>query len=353
MRLDLSERTMQTTETDIVLIGAGPIGLEMAAALKRAGLDYVHLEKGTVGQTMFWWPPQTQWFSSNERISIAGVPIQTVDQRKATREEYLAYLRQVVRTFDLKVHTWEPVTAIERDGEAFTVTTDRRGEARAYRGGRVILAVGDTDKPRRLGIPGEDLPHVTHLLEDPHKYFQRKLLIVGGKNSAVEAALRCWHAGVDVTLAYRHDAFDKQAVKYWLLPELLGRIKRGEVACHYNVEPTRITPRHVTLTPTAGGEPFDVEADFVLLATGFVADMSLFAKAGVELRGELQEPAFDEQTMETNVPGLYVAGTAVAGTQQSYRVFLENCHVHVDRILAHLRGEAPPPPRTVYEQRET
>lgn len=327
---------------DIAVVGAGPIGLELAAALKRHGIDYVHFDKGAIGQTMFWWPPQTQWFSSNERIAIAGVPLVTTDQRKATREEYLAYLRTVVRTFDLKVHTHEPVVAITgREGD-FTLATDRRGVRGAHRARRIVLAVGDTDRPRTLDIPGEGLPHVSHVLEEPHKYLQRKLLIVGGKNSAAEAALRCWHAGVEVAMSYRGDGFDKRHVKYWLLPELLGRIQRREIVCHYRTRPVEIKPTRVVLRRIDDDGTFEVDADFVLLATGFVADQTLFESIGIELHGEARAPQHDPDTMRTNVPGVYVAGTAIAGTQSSYHVFLENCHVHVDRIVAHLRGEGPP-----------
>lgn len=326
----------------VAIVGAGPVGLELAVALKRAGIDYVQFDKGTIGQTMFWWPPQTQWFSSNERIAIAGVPLLTTDQRKATREEYLTYLRTVARAFDLKVRTHEPVTDITRDGDGFVITSTHGQQTHTCRAQKVVLAVGDTEMPKRLEIPGEGLPHVTHVLEEPHKYFQRRLLIVGGKNSAVEAALRCWHAGVEVTLACRADGIDAKHVKYWLRPELIGRIKRHEIAAHFGVEPVEIKPTHTVMRHTKTGETFNLDCDFVLLATGFVADMSLFRRLGVELIGDNALPMFDEETMETNAPGVYVAGTATAGTQNRYTVFLENCHIHTDRIVHHLQDKAPP-----------
>jgi len=309
---------------DTAIIGAGPIGIELACALKRAGIDAIHFDKGAIGQTMYWWPPQTQWFSSNERIAIAGVPLLTTDQRKATREEYLAYLRTVVRTFDLKIHTHEKVVDITGAEGDFTLHTRRNDQPFAYRAKRIVLAVG------------------SHVLEEPHKFIQRKLLIVGGKNSAAEAALRCWHAGVEVTLSYRGDAFDKRHVKVWLLPELLGRISRGEIACHYQTEPIEIRPTSIVLRDLTDQSTREVDADFVLLATGFVADMTLFESLGITLTGESRAPEHDTDTMLTNVPGVYVAGTATAGTQNSYHVFLENCHVHVDRIVAHLTDRPAP-----------
>lgn len=329
---------------DIAIVGAGPIGLELAVALKKAGLDYVHFEKGQVGQTMFWWPPETHWFSSNERIAIAGVPLLTTDQTKATREQYLAYLRTVVETFDLNVRTYEPVVEIARDPDRgrFTLTSDPAGGRRQCTADRIILATGDTDMPRRLEVPGEDLPHVSHYLHDPHQYFRKRVLIVGGKNSAAEAALRLYHVGARVTMSYRGESFEGRGIKAWVLPELQGRIKRGEIDAHFRTVPTGITPTHVTLAPNAGGPTFDQPADFVLLLTGFLADMTLFRKVGVTLDGEREIPEYDPATMQTNVPGVYVAGTATAGTQQSYSVFLENCHIHVDRIVAHLQGQPAP-----------
>jgi len=333
---------MQTT--DVALVGAGPIGLELAVALKRARIDFLHFDAGQIGQTIYSFPAQTRFFSSNDRIGIAGLPLQTRDQSKATREEYLAYLRSVVGHFDLDVRTFERVESVTpRDAGGFTLATRSAAGEHRYGAGRVVLATGGTARPNRLGIPGEDLPHVSHVLEDPHKYFRRRVLVVGGKNSAVEAAIRCYHAGARVAISYRRPAFDPAHVKYWLLPELNGRIEREEIEGHLATVPVAIHPTHVTLEFVSGeATRLDVPADFVLAAVGYVADMALFRSAGVRLTGADEAPVFDEHTMETDVPGLYVAGTAVAGTQTSYKVFLENCHVHVDRITAALTGARPP-----------
>lgn len=333
--------------TDVALVGAGPIGLEMAVELKRARLDYLHFDKGQIGSTIAWFPNGMTFFSSTDRIEIADQPIQTVDQSKASRDQYLAYLRSVVLEHDLKINSFEQVLSVRKQGDAddapFLLKTRTRGGERQYLADRVILAIGDMHRPRKLGIEGEDLDHVSHYFRDPHLYFRRKLLVVGGKNSAVEAALRCYHAGAQVSMSYRQAEFNKRSVKYWLLPELIGRIHRDEITCHYKTVPTRITDTHVTLQHPDGRHE-DVEADFVLMMTGYVADMSLFEGAGAKLRGETRTPVFDEQTMQTTVPGLYVAGTATAGTQQSYKVFIENCHIHTKRIAAALTGQAPPPP---------
>ena len=329
---------------DLIVVGAGPIGIELGVALQRAGVDGLLLEAGQIGQTMLGWPPMTRWFSSPERITIAGVPIQTLDQSKCTREEYLAYLRSVVMQFDLEIRTYEPVVALARDGEGFTVTTaPLAGGRRTCRARRLVLATGGNARPNLLGIPGEDLPHVSHVMDDPHKYFRKRVVIVGGRNSAVEAALRLYRAGARVALSYRGAAFPDK-VKYWLRPEIEYLIKSGRIDGHLATLPVEITPTHVAIAPVGGGGPVRLPADFVLLLVGYEADMSLFEAAGVTLAGERRVPRFDEATMETDVPGLYVAGTAAAGTQRSgVRLFLENAHVHVERITAALTG-APPPP---------
>ncbi len=337
----LSERSAASATFDVAIVGAGPIGLELAVALKRAGMDYVHLEAGQIGETIFRWPPNTRFFSSPELVAIAGVPVQTIDQEKLTREAYLAYLRAVVQQLDLEVNTYEKVTAAEHDEDGFILRTTARTGERVYRCRRLVLATGGMAGPNRLGVPGEDLPHVSHCLADPHRYFGTRLLVVGGMNSALESALRCWRAGAEVTISYRRAELGRDAAKRHLIAEVTMWIDRGQIAFLPETIPVEITPEHVVLAPTRDGRPVDGDlvrqpADFVLLCTGFVADMSLFARLGVEVQGPRQVPTFSPETMETNVPGLYVAGTAAGGTQQNYQLFIETCHVHVERILASL-----------------
>jgi thioredoxin reductase (NADPH) len=329
-------------DVDIAIVGGGPIGIELAVAMKQAGLRYVHFEAHQVGHTMSWWPPGTRWFSSNDRIAIAGVPLQTLDQGKATREEYLRYLRTVVEQFDLNINTYEPVTTILRSDHAFLLHTAPRSGPRTYRARRVILATGGTARPRKLDIPGEDLPHVSHYMGEPHAYFRQRVLVVGGRNSAVESALRLHNTGSRVSLSYRQAELPAKTIKYWLYPEISGLIKSGRIGTHFNTVPTRITSTTVTLHSAATRQDTDVEADFVLLQVGYMADMSLARMAGVELEGPNERPAFDARTMESNIPGVFIAGTAVGGTQGRFTVFLENCHVHVARIVAALTGQAPP-----------
>ncbi len=332
------------TGTEVIIVGAGPLGLELAVALKRAGIDFVQLEAGQIGQTVLDWPTMTRWFSSSERIMIAGVPVQSVSQEKCTREEYLAYLRGVVMQFDLDVYTYERVLGINRKDDLFTVTSRAWVGKICKRAARyVVLTTGGMATPNRLDVHGEDLPHVSHWMADPHTYFRRRVLIVGGRNSAVEAALRLYHAGTEVSISYRSAAFPNR-VKYWLRPEIEYLVQTGRIKAHFETVPIVILPEHVELRPVGGGRHIQVPVDFVLLMVGYVADMSLFRQIGVELSGDRDLPVYDEQTMQTTVQGLFVAGTATAGTQRSgVRVFLENCHVHVDRIVAAITGNPPPP----------
>jgi len=358
---------------EIAIVGAGPIGLELAVCLKHAGVDYIHLDAGQIGHTLTWWPRNTSFFSTTERLAIAGVPIQNNHQQRITGEEYLSYLRGVVEQFDLRINSYEPVIAIQRRGDIATEYTERTDEYRTdsfsanavasvaepfvlttrpltgerrYLSWRVALAIGDMHWPNRLGVPGEDLPHVSHYFRDPHDYFRRRLLIVGGKNSAAEAALRCWRAGARVTVSYRRDRFDQQRVKHWLLPDIEAQIEAGTIGFLPETVPVAITPSQVVLLPTPGGRlnggpPIMHETDFVLLNTGFRGDQSLLDMTGVDLRGENRVPVFNSSTMETNVPGVYLAGTVAAGIQQRYTLFIENCHEHAGKIVQAITGRWP------------
>jgi len=305
------------------IIGAGPIGLELAVALKQAGIDYMQFDAGQVGATMQWYPQQMLFHSSADRLAIAGVPIQVPDQQKIKREEFLAYLRAVVMQFDLEIKTYERVERIEGN---FTLHTNRG----SYDASEIVLAIGAMHAPKVLGIPGEELPQVSHYFHDPHTYFRKKLLIVGGRNSAVEAAVRCQRAGADVTLSYRRDDFDATSVKFWLLPEIRSMMRDRRVTFLPRTWPVEI--RNGTVLLNSGDE---LPADFVLALTGYRQDTTLFEMLGVDLQGGDRKPRLDEETMETNVPGVFVAGTAIAGSpEERVRVIVEDCHVHVPRIVS-------------------
>lgn len=316
------------------IIGAGPIGLELAIAFKRAGIDFVQFEASQIGSTIAWYPPLMLFHSSSDRLALAGVPIQTANQQKVTREEFLAYLRALVQQFGLTVRTYERVVGVERLPHGFELHTVTAAGEHRTRVEKVVLAVGAFHAPRMIDVPGEHLPHVSHYLGDPHQYFGKRLLIVGGRNSAVEAAVRCHRAGADVTVSYRGEDFDPKVVKFWLLPEVRALIRDGHVRFLPGTCVQEIRADSVVLST---GE---VPADFVLLMTGYRQDPALFDMLGVRLEGVAREPVHDPETMETNVPGVYVAGTAVAGTPpRKVSVIVETCHVHVPRIVAAIRGQ--------------
>lgn len=350
-----TEDITQPIKTDVLLIGAGPIGLEMAVALKDAGIDYVHVDARQIGHTISWFPRQARFFSSPERIAICGVPLLTVDQSKATREEYLTYLLAVAQQFDLRVQAYERVTELRRVEDRFEVVTERAGLVRRYRARHVISAIGDMHRPRPLElpgtgpVPGSDLPHVSSYFDEPHPYVGQRLLIVGGRNSAVEAAVRCYRAGAKVAISYRREQLD-DSIKYWLKPEIEWLIQTGAVEFHRSSVPVAIDRQAVTLARVdTSVEPMAVDrantwqipVDFVLLLIGYQMDTSLLAGAGVELLPPNGRPEIDPLTQQTNIPGLYVIGTAAAGTQLRYRLFIENCHSHVVRVLRHLTGRDP------------
>lgn len=330
------------TQTDILLIGAGPIGLEMAVALKQAGLSYLHVDKRQIGQTIWWYPPQTKFFSSADRIAIAGLPIPLASgESKCTREEYLAYLRTVVQHFDLPVRTYERVTNLQKVEDGFAATTQSLTGEETVHCRRVILAIGDMHRPNLLGVPGEDLPTVSHYFHDAHQYFQKTVLVVGGRNSAVEAALKCHHAGARVLLSYRRDSLDRDSIKYWLYPEISSLIKAGRIRMFWETEVERLHPGKAVLKQRDGKE-LELAIDFALLLTGFRQDNSLFTDLDLATDGPGQTPVLNPDTMESSIPGVYIAGTATAGSQTDYKVFIETSHIHVDRILAHLTGQAAP-----------
>jgi thioredoxin reductase (NADPH) len=321
--------------TRVAVIGAGPIGLELAVALKQAGIDYVQFDAGAIGSTIAWYPYEMPFHSSADRLALAGVPIQTANQQKPTREEFLAYLRALVQQFALEVRTFERVVDVQRAGGRFTLRTIAVDGEHAYTVDKIVLAIGAMHAPRLLGIPGEELPHVSHFFQDPHPYFRKDVLIVGGRNSAVEAAVRLQRVGANVTLSYRGEDFDASVVKWWLLPEVRGMIRDGRVRFLPRTSPVEI--RRGTVLLDDGNE---VRADFVLLMTGYQQDTTLFDLLGVTLSGPSREPVHDPDTMETNVPGVFLAGTAVAGTPpRKVSVIVETCHVHVPRIVSAILGE--------------
>ena len=340
---------MQINErTQVAIIGAGPTGVEMAVALTRAGIPFRLFDAGQIGQTIAWWPKHTRFFSTSERISIPGLPLTIFDQQHPTNDDYLAYLRGVVQQFGIQVHAYEPVLEVKHlsDGD-FMLITETKGIRQYYQADYVVLATGGMSEPRMLNIPGEDLPHVSHYLNDPHDYFQQELLVVGGRNSAVEYALRCWRAGAKVTLSYHKPELPNASIKPALLQDLETVVREGKLIFLPGTVPIEITMQEVLLATTDElGNPLTDKViglpfDFVLLCTGYQADTTLFRQLSIDLLGIEQAPRYDPDTMESNVPGVFVLGTAAGGTQSKYKHFIETSHAHIPKILAAIQQHVP------------
>ncbi|MGE0448074.1 MAG: YpdA family putative bacillithiol disulfide reductase [Vicinamibacterales bacterium] len=322
---------------DLLIIGAGPAGLAVAIAASQAQLDYQVLEKGVLVNSVFNFPPQMTFFTTPDLLEIGGLPFVT-PYEKPTRHEALRYYRRVVDSYGLRVAFGEDVLAIERDevdGERLFVVDSRsdRGVRRGRHARAVVFAIGYYDRPNLVGVPGEDLPHVAHYYGDPHRHYRQRVLIVGGKNSAAIAALELFRAGAHVTLVHRGQALSDR-IKYWIRPDIDNRIAEGSIPAHFGAQLVEIRPTS-TVVLLASGETREIPTDAVLLLTGYHPDFDLLEQAGVSL-GPRREPTFDPATMETNVPGLFVAGGMVGGLDTG-AIFIENGRFHGEKIVKALR----------------
>jgi thioredoxin reductase (NADPH) len=325
--------------TDVVVVGAGPCGLAAAIALGRAGWRPVIFDRECVASSILQYPTYTTFFSTAEKLSLGGLPF-VVAAAKPSRRDALAYYRAVVAHFDLNVRQYETVEAIERGPGPFTVRTRRRdGAARDYAAAAVVVATGYWGSPNRLGVPGEDLPHVSHTYREGHHAFRQPVLVVGGGNSAAEAALELWRSGADVTLTHFGPTFDKK-IKPWILPDFENRVAEGRIAARWNRRVAQIEPAWVTLRDPGGGEE-RLRADHVYVLTGFTPNVDLLRRAGVSIDAVTGIPAHDPATLETDVPGLFIAGVVVAGYDAN-KVFIENGRFHGEKIVARLLGRPAP-----------
>ena len=322
---------MQTKDSpvDLLVVGAGPIGLACAVEAKRAGLTSRVIEKGALVNSLVGYPTQMEFFSTPELLEIGGHPLATM-LYKPRREEALDYYRGVAFREELDIRLGERVLGVDGEAGDFAVRTSK-GEHHAR---AVAVATGFFDQPNYLGVPGEDLPHVSHYYKEPYAYSGRRVVVIGAKNSAAKAALEANRHGANVTLIVRGDEITT-SVKYWIRPDLLNRIKDGAIAALYNTTVERITEDAVHVVTPDG--PRQLPADFVLALTGYHPDFAFLTDLGIELEGEAQVPHFDDDTMQTNRPGLYLAGT-VCGGRNTSRWFIENGRIHAARIAAHLAG---------------
>jgi thioredoxin reductase (NADPH) len=327
---------------DVLIVGGGPSGLATAIAAKQAGLDYVVIEKGILVNSIFNFPMHMVFFTTPELLEIGGLPLIT-PYDKPTRLEALRYYRRVVDIYGLQISLHEQVTAIEQEDGVFAVTTrGTHGVQRVRHARAVVLAIGYYDLPNRLGVPGEDLPHVSHYYSDAHPFYRQRVVIVGGKNSAAEAALELFRAGAHVTLVHRHATLG-DSIKYWVRPDIENRIKEGSIAVRFEATVVEIAPTQVIVErhPSAGsghpeadahGTRDAIPADAVFLLTGYHPDVNLMSAAGIRCDPATLAPALDPETFETNVPGLFLAGGAVAG-RETGSIFIENGRFHGQKII--------------------
>lgn len=323
----------------VAVIGAGPCGIAAAAALAQAGIPSVVFDRGALVSSIASYPVYMTFFSTAEKIAIAGVPF-PVAGPKPTRREALAYYRGVVDQLELDVHQYEPVVQVWKRGSEFVLhSRPRGGDVVETRARAVVIATGYFGTPNLLNVPGEELPHVTHLYREGHEAFQRDAIVVGGGNSAAEAALDLYNHGAKVTLVHFGPTFDKN-IKPWVLPELQDRMKSGAIHVRWNTRVTAIEAGRVHLEGKDG--PGILPAQHVYLMTGFTPSTDLLVSLGVEVNAATGVPTHDPATMETNVPGVFIAGVIASGYDAN-KVFIENGRGHggliAGAVQASSRGE--------------
>lgn len=319
---------------DVICIGAGPTGLACAIEARRAGMRSLVIDKGALCNSLYHYPINMLFFTTPERMEIGDLPMTTTGG-KPTRAEALKYYRRAVEHYglDLKLYQW--VDTIGGRDDAFAVAThDRQSARHEYHGRKIIIATGYYDRPNPLGIPGEDLPHVSHYFTDPHPYWNQDVVVIGGKNSAAEAALELFRGGARVTLVHRQPEMGK-TLKYWVKPDIENRIRAGEVHALFSTSVTRIETGKVWVKNS--GPEKSIPADQVFAMTGYHPDFAFLEQQGIRLDPETRRPEVNSDSLETNVPGIYVAGVVVGGLKTS-DIFIENGRFHGRQIIAAMSG---------------
>ncbi|HVW94896.1 MAG TPA: YpdA family putative bacillithiol disulfide reductase [Mucilaginibacter sp.] len=309
---------------DILIIGGGPIGIACGLAAQRAGLSFLIVEKGCLVNSLYNYPSTMTFFSTSEKLEIGGVPFVTISN-KPTRAEALEYYRRVAVSNKLPVKLFEEVTGLTRENGVFTVTTNKT----SYRAKNVILSTGFYDIAVKLDIPGENLPKVMHYYKDPHYFAMQKVVVVGSSNSAIDVALETYRKGAEVTLVIRNSEVSHR-VKYWVRPDILNRIKEGSIKAYFNSNLKAIRQYDVDIETPEG--LVTIQNDFVMAMTGYRPNFEFLRKLGVVLTEEKFIPHYNPETMETNLPGLYLAGV-VCGGLDTHLWFIENSRIHADMII--------------------
>ena len=323
---------------DLLVIGGGPCGLAAAISAQQAGLSAVVIEAESVVSTIAHYPTYVRFFSTAEKLSLGGLPF-IIATEKPTRRDALAYYRAVVKHFGVRLRQYERVNSIERNGDGFLVrSTLRSGERKETKAKAVVVATGYFGSPNYLRVPGENLPLVSHVYREGHEAFDQDVVVVGGGNSAAEAALDLWRSGARVTLVHFGPTFDKK-IKPWVLPDFVNRMKEGSIAARWDSRVTRIESDAVVIEGSDGEER--LPATFVYVMTGFAPNVDLLREVGVPIDEQTGIPSHDPATLETAVPGIFIAGVVVAGFDAN-KVFIENGRYHGDKIVARILGRGVP-----------
>ncbi|SFJ57384.1 thioredoxin reductase (NADPH) [Thermoflavimicrobium dichotomicum] len=316
---------------EAIIIGAGPCGISAAVELKKRGIEPLVIEKGCIANSIYHYPVGMTFFSSPENIEIGDVPFVTINE-KPTRHEALKYYRKVVQLYDVKVHTYERVTQIQKADPGFLVYTETREGKKIYETPYVILSTGYYDQPNLLNIPGEDLPHVFHYFKDGHPYAGHEVVVIGGRNSAIDAALELYQAGANVTMVYRKASFHP-SVKAWVKPVIEAAIEKERIRMIWETEVMEIKPRSVVIDTK--GVRSEIPADFVFAMTGYRPDLTMAKELGAEIDPKTHVPICSE-AMETTVPGLYLAGVIATG-HDATKIFIENGRFHGQMIAEDIK----------------
>ncbi len=321
--------TITNEQYDIVIIGAGPIGLACGLAAKNEGLRYVIIEKGPLVNSIYNYPVNMTFFSTSERLEIGGIPF-VCNNPKPTRSEAMEYYRRVAISGKLDINLFEEVTNVEKQADEFLVHTTKGSYATA----NIIVCTGFYDIPYLLNVPGEDLPKVKHYYDDPHYYAFQKVVTVGAANSAIDAALETWRKGARVTMVVKSEAISDR-VKYWVKPDIDNRIKEGSIKAYFNSTIAAIRQHEVDINTPDG--LVTIANDWVLAMTGYQPNLAFLQMLGIELSNdEVRKPTYSEETFETNVPGIYLAGV-ICGGMNTHRLFIENSRVHAEQIVKNIR----------------
>jgi len=330
------------TVFDLLVVGAGPTGLACAIEAQKAGFRVALVDKGCICNSIFHYPAHMTFFTTSELLEIGGIPFPSPNA-KPTRNEALEYYRQVTAYYRLDVRQYHKVESITgTDGDFIVHTTDRFGRHGDLKARKLALAIGYYDLPNWMGIPGETLGKVRHYYHDPHPYYGMDVAVIGGKNSAAIAALELWRHGARVTLIHRGAGMHPH-VKYWIKPDIENRIKNGEVKAYFSSKVAEITPDTVVVDTPAGREV--LHNDFVFAMTGYHPDFTFLERLGVRFEGKDRCPACNSETLESNVPGVYLAGVIVAGSRTN-EIFIENGRFHGRQIAASLVSKIKPQEET-------